>query len=264
MTLGIVIKGPSGLVLAADSRITLLAQPTGSPVAFPIHFDNASKLLRFGGAHSFVGAVTYGQAVVPGLNRTAESFLPELQAALPQNRTTVGEFAMHLSDFYLGQWGAAAQGYAGPAMFFLIGGFDVGAAYGSLFEFDLPNNPKPVEVYPNVFAARWGGDWDIVQRIWNGYRGGLPERLQQALGLSDAQKAQIQQVLQQDALHVPLDSMALQDSVNLAQTLIRTTIAMQQLSMTVRTVGGPIDIVTITRTDGVRPVRLKEISASEE
>ena len=109
MSLGVVIKGPSGLVLAADSRVTLTAQPpTGA--AFFVNFDNASKLLRFGDQHNYVAAVTYGQALVPGQERTAESFLPELLAELPPTRLPIDQFAQSLSDFYLSQWGAARRG----------------------------------------------------------------------------------------------------------------------------------------------------------
>ena len=81
------------------------------------------------------------------------------------------------------------------------------------------------------------------------------------MGLNPVQAGQLQQVLNAEELPIPIGVMALQDCVNLAQTLIRTTIAMQQLSVALRGVGGPIDIVTITRTEGVRAVRFKEVSA---
>jgi hypothetical protein len=263
VSLGIVVKGPSGLVLAADSRVTLTAQPLGG-ASFPVHFDNASKLLRFGDPHMFVAAVTYGQALIPGKQRTAESFLPELQSVLPTTRLSVLDFAQRLSDFYVAEWGAAAQGYAGEPMWFLVGGFDMGEPYGSFVQFAVPSAPNPVAIYAgNNFGAYWGGQSEIVWRIWKGYQFGLPQRLQNALGLSDAQRGQIETALNAEELPIPVNVMALQDCVNLARTLIRTTIAMQQLSVVVRAVGGPIDIVTITRTDGVKPVRLKEISVDE-
>jgi len=69
MSLAIVIKGPEGVVLAADSRITLEARrPEGTSIA--VNFDNASKLLSFTKPHTNVGAVTYGAAVIG--QRTAD------------------------------------------------------------------------------------------------------------------------------------------------------------------------------------------------
>jgi hypothetical protein len=53
MSLGIIFKGTEGIVLAADSRVTLMATlpslqtPAGNQqILVPATFDNASKLLR--------------------------------------------------------------------------------------------------------------------------------------------------------------------------------------------------------------------------
>ena len=73
------ISGPEGLVLAAESRVTLTAQVTGQT---PLHvnYDNATKLLSFSVPNTHLGAVTYGQGAI-GF-RTAASFLPEFEAGL--------------------------------------------------------------------------------------------------------------------------------------------------------------------------------------
>ena len=63
MSLGIVFKGTEGIVLAADSRVTLFGTlpspglPNSPQVVVPATFDNASKMLRVKG-QKFVGAVT--------------------------------------------------------------------------------------------------------------------------------------------------------------------------------------------------------------
>lgn len=58
MSLGIAFKGPEGIVLAADSRVTLTGQ-AGSNLLIQAHYDNATKLLKVRD-HDNVGAVTYG------------------------------------------------------------------------------------------------------------------------------------------------------------------------------------------------------------
>ena len=88
MSLGVVIKGPEGLVLAADSRVTLEArQQNGAPI--PVNFDNATKLLAFSKPHKHVGAVTYGMAAI-GV-RTAHSYLPEFEVWLRKELESEGE-----------------------------------------------------------------------------------------------------------------------------------------------------------------------------
>ena len=45
MSLGIVVEGPEGIVLAAESRVTLTAQTPTGPLY--VNFDNATKVLAF-------------------------------------------------------------------------------------------------------------------------------------------------------------------------------------------------------------------------
>ena len=60
--------------------------------------------------------------------------------------------------------------------------------------------------------------------------------------------------------NIPFVFLPLQDSVDLSILLIRTTIAVQNWVVGARGVGGPIDIATITRTAGFRPVQQKSIT----
>src|SRR5207249_1518933 len=97
-------KAPEGLVLAAESRVTLTATPPAGGNTLYVSFDNATKLLSFSEPNTAVGAVTYGQAAI-GL-RTAQSFIPEFEAALPDDRLATADFARILSDFFVAQWKA--------------------------------------------------------------------------------------------------------------------------------------------------------------
>src|SRR5690242_15400757 len=147
MSLGIVIKGPEGIVLAADSRVTLLAQQaqqaiplTGEGtsqqhIVLPVFFDNATKLLTFAEPNQWVAAVTYGDAVL-GTNmgdlRTAQSFIPEFEVSLPPRRLSVRDFSQLLSDFFLQQWQTRMPDkIQAVGMTFVVGGFDEDSPYGS-------------------------------------------------------------------------------------------------------------------------------------
>lgn len=105
LSLGVVIKGSEGVVLAADSRITLEAQQVGGP-RLPVNFDNATKLMSFAEPHTNVGAATYGAAVIG--KRTAHSFIPEFEVSLANKQEKqpldVEEFAKELSGFYAARW----------------------------------------------------------------------------------------------------------------------------------------------------------------
>jgi hypothetical protein len=259
VSLGIVIKGPEGVVLAGESRVTLTAQTPQGPMN--VNFDNASKLLSFSGAHHrWVGAVTYGQAAI-GL-RTAHSFLPELENELSkEQRLKVADYAKRLTTFYQKQWTEAhPQGYLGPDMTFVVGGFNEGEPYGRVFTFDLPSKPDPVEQQPKDtdFGIVWGGQREIVESLLRGYDVRLPE-LAKSSGLSAEQVQNLVNACQGLQMPLPLAVMALQDLVDLAIFFIRTTITYQQLTVGIRGCGGPIDVATITRREGLKFIQRKEI-----
>jgi hypothetical protein len=58
---------------------------------------------------------------------------------------------------------------------------------------------------------------------------------------------------------IPYQFLPLQDSVDLAIFLIRTTATLQGWVAGVRGVGGAIDVATVTRTDGFKAIQQKTI-----
>src|SRR5271165_6327903 len=169
MSLGIAIKGPEGIVLAAESRVTLMAQfQNGDNIQqWPVNFDNATKLRSFGIPHQHVGAVTYGQAVIG--QRTAHSFLPELEQSLSKERLSIKAFAVALSEFYMKQWNdIIPPNYVGPDMTFIIGGYDKDEPYGDIYIVEIPHNPTPIR-QSDQFGISFGGQKEIVDRLLIGY-----------------------------------------------------------------------------------------------
>ena len=268
MSLGIAFKGAEGVVLAADSRVTLTAVNTQTVPhqVMPSYYDNATKLLRVNG-QAYVGAVTYGAGAIGQRSpRTAHSYLPEFEAELAADgsgRLPVEEFAVKLSDFFMLQWQTGGMPPQAPPMVFLVGGYDDSAPYGRLFEFSVPTIPVPKEQHPgsDQFGMVWGGQREFTDRIVTGFDGQLPRIAQEILGLSDDQRDRLGVELKgRLQANIPFAFLPLQDSVDLSLLLIRTTITVQNWVMGVRGVGGPIDVATITRTDGFKPVQQKSIT----
>ncbi|MCI0462362.1 MAG: hypothetical protein L0Z62_35875 [Gemmataceae bacterium] len=245
-------------------------QQGGAPqmATIPSTFDNATKLLRVTG-QKYVGAVTYGVGALGQQQpRTAHSFIPEFEAELTQKngkdaRLSVEAFAQELSGFFLRQWksqGMPLNPPPGNDMVFLVGGYDENAPYGRVFEIFIPSHPAPVERHVNEFGMVWGGQREYTDRLITGFDPNLPGVAQQALSLTSQQRqtleAQLKAKLQAP---IPFQFLPLQDCVNLAILLIRTTISIQKFLVGIRGVGGSIDIATVTRTEGLRPIQLKKI-----
>jgi len=272
------IKGSEGMVLAADSRVTLFNQLPANPamgnqsIVIPAHFDNATKLLRVSGQGNVV-AVTYGLGafMTPDGPRTMNSFIPEFEAGLKTanvGKLGVAEFAQKLSAFFLGKWNTLVNRPANPneEISFLVGGYDDGAAYGRGFLFQIPSKPAPAEqnAGPGQFGITWGGQHDLVCKLLHGFDIELPVFVQTSLGLDPQQLTALTGQLQQKfSAGIPYQFLPLQDCVNLAIFLIRSTITFQTFrTTTVRGVGGHVEVATVTRDAGVHHISQKEITAS--
>jgi hypothetical protein len=275
VSLGIAFKGAEGIVLAADSRVTLtniLDIPGAAPGApqkavISATFDSATKLLSVK-SQTHVGAVTFGTASIgQAAPRTVASFLPEFEDDLAKSkkgRLSVEEFAKKLGEFFTAQWTAANMPNppaAGNEMVFLVGGYDEGAPHGRVFHVTVPTIPKPQEFAVGEFGATWGGqrqfvdrlmafDPVVVQSICDIFK--VPANQQQPVQLEIELKKKL-------GLAIPWQFLPLQDCIDLCIFLIRTTIQLQQWLVAVRGVGGAIDVATITRTDGFKVVQIKEL-----
>jgi len=272
MSLGIAFKGPEGIVLAADSRVTLTGQlqvPNQPVTLLPSTYNNATKLLKVKG-QNYVGAVTYGVGAIGQTEpRTAHSYLPEIEHELKDaGRLSVQQFAQKLSDFFLDKWNAQKIPYVtGQDMVFLVGGYDDGATYGKVFEIHIPSHPDPLEWHnaPGHFGIVWGGQREYADRLIHGYDGRLPEMIKQFLNMDDQKRDDLSEYLKKHLqAPVPFAFLPLQDCIDLAIFLIRTTIIMQHWIIGVRGVGGAIDVAVITQAKGFEEIQKKQIRGEEK
>ncbi len=266
MSLGIVFKGSEGMVLAADSRVTLnveVQNPGGANnFLMPATFDNATKLLKVTG-QDHVAAVTYGLGTIGFPEpRTAHSLLPEFEAALGDARLSVKDFSIKLSDFFMAQWRAKMPPDANLGdMYFIVGGYNEDEPYGRIYEFRVPSSHTPVEQAANDFGVRWGGQHEIVSRIMIGYDPALSTLLQTKYSLSnDEARAVEKEINVASGARIPYQFLPLQDCVDLSIMLIRTTAKLMEYQTVLRGVGGAVDVATITRQEGFNYVQCKQIS----
>jgi len=278
VSLGIIVKGAEGVVLAADSRVTLfgqaqLAPPPQPPTLIPSTFDHATKLLRVQHPNQkHVVAVTYGTGAIGVVQpRTARSYMPEFERDLADApRLSVEDFARRLSDFFSQRWAASDMPPnlgAQNDMFFFVGGYDEGDAYGTVFRFSIPSEPLPQPALPEgQFGATWGGQREITDRLVQGFDPSIPSLVEDVLNIPLAQRNAValnERLRARIPTPIPWQFLPLQDCVDVAIFLVRTTIAYQRFTVGVRGVGGAIDVATITR-DGVNEIQVKRISGERE
>ncbi len=233
MTLAIAFKGAEGIVLAADSRVTLQTQQQPATAGAPVvqsfaHYDHATKLLRLSKPHDHFAAVTYGLGVIGVQSpRTAHSYMAEFEASLGDKRCTVEEYSAALGQFFLRRYQDAKMPAGLDDMVFLIGGYDDGEPYGHVFEVRIPKVPAPTELSAGGFGLSMGGQTEIAARML----AGLP---------------------------IPYQFLPLQDCIDLSILIIKTTADLMKYMTALRGVGGAIDVATVT-AKGVEGVQIKAI-----
>jgi hypothetical protein len=152
----------------------------------------------------------------------------------------------------------------GGPMVFVVGGFDKNDPYGRVFSFEVPHAPIPVEQNPHpgllAFGITWGGQIDVVNRLLTGFDTRVLKIAQDYFQVADDKVKEFHEMLKEEIkMSIPYDTLALQDCINLAIFVIRTTISAQQLSVGVRGCGGPIDVAAITRQEGFRMIQEKQV-----
>ncbi len=254
MSIGMVIKGPEGLVLAADSRQTITARaPDGTPIN--VNFDNARKLFRVPTPEEGpkydrhpMGLVTYG---LGGLGpRSVSSLIVEFTSTgIGYQVGGVREFAERLGAHFKGLWAEAMPpDYRGPGISFIVAGMDPRDTFGKMFVVEVPEPATPEERSggQGEFGITWGGQREVVDRLLRGYDMRALDVVREHLSLDATQVGEIERKLGMLSMQIPVQMLPLQDCIDLAIFFVRTTIAAQTLTIGLRGCGGPIDIAVIT------------------
>jgi hypothetical protein len=160
MTLIILIKNPTGLVLAAESAETAVLIDRYGKEHCAVS-TRTTKILSFDKPHNFAAAVTCGRAGIDG--KPVNGYLKEFEMKLPCERLSVKEFADELSRFFMEKWDQSADKstynpeLAAEHMHFFVAGFDKNEPYGRIYHINIPDARNPQEKSPGEvlqFASR--------------------------------------------------------------------------------------------------------------
>jgi hypothetical protein len=243
MTIAVGVACPEGLALAADSRSSLL-----SANKFRIATDHAQKVFEIG---SDVAAVTFGWSVL--LGKTIAGHVKEFNAQTQVPADIDGaaaafrEYMKPRIDAHIAAGPDPPPAY--DVLGFILGGYD-SAGVGHIKRIWLPSGNITDGPTTSAPGAQWDGETDAIVRLVFGW-----DRLR-----IDASKwaKRNQTKLSEVAYNVPVGWFALQDAIDFAAYVVRTTIDTQRfIDGTLHepgsspTCGGPIQIVTVTSHSGI-------------
>jgi len=250
-TVSVGIATSEGIVLAADSRMTTNTR---------VISDYASKLFDVG----HIGIAIYGQAFLD--NRNIASWIADFRPT--HQAEDVEEIARDLTAFIAVPYDAQfPQGAAvRPPLGFFIGGYDAHRV-GRLIQVEFPNARQANTVFTTQRpGAQWGGNTDVITRLILGFDPRLGD-LPIFSTLTPEQMATVRPQLTQLQYNIPFDALTLQDGIDLALSLVRTTVEMQRFADgtighpgQIPSVGGAVDVLVVMPSE-LRWIRRKELRA---
>lgn len=236
MTIVASVKVRDGLTLATDSMSQI--QFAGNYVT---SYQNARKLFRIRDLP--VGAMTYGLGNIG--DHSVEGIVRDFCASLPANIKNVQPIAQrlytHVRQLYDALFGGLPDDQR-PALGFFIAGYGGGGPFAEQWEFLIPRDAAPFQVTANqVFGANWRGIDIVFTRLYKG----MDPRLIPTLQAKGFTTAEIDQLFASVEASVAYDGMPVQDAVNFAAYIVKTTIGMATYESGVPSCGGPLQVATI-------------------
>jgi hypothetical protein len=246
MTICVSVKVRDGIVMGTDSmtQIQTSVVPTAAPTVLKA-YHYARKLFRV--ANLPVAVETWGVGNMG--QRTIESLVLEFgkQCSKTAVQDVAAEFHRFVQPHYTATFGALPPAQQ-PVSGFFVGGYTPGQPLAEEWEFILPRDAAPRAVRPmTTFGCAWRGVEDYLSRLIYGF----DRRIQQELANGGVAAPIIATVFSTGRWAIPilLDAMPLQDGINFAEYLLRTTVGACEFTTGSAACGGPLQVAVI-RPDG--------------
>lgn len=254
MTICVSVRIPEGLVLAADSMVSLqgtVSTPQGPQTGIFQTFEFANKVTQI--KDYPIGAMIWGIASMN--DRSIQSLIMEFEydyLPLEKNRSyTVKDVANALLKKLHEKYDAAyASSNQKPTLGIYVGGYSSKQFFSDQYSYEFPKSQDWAEVRPNKpdgspnFGANWFGQTSPLIRLIKGYDlGALDELIKRGVDKTVIQKWLDDNVSE---LRLVFDGMPIQDAVDFANYAIQVTNGCFRFAAGPPLCGGNIDISVIT------------------
>ena len=264
MTVLVSVKINDGVVMAADSA---------SSYANGMIYNNSRKIVNL--RHGLpVGAMVTGAGGIG--NESIETLLKDLSSRfcgkekafsdweLDLNNYTMRDIATHVRHFLFDEKSMAHGGTTWTKL--RLCGYSSGKPLAEVWEINLMGDtcPEPSCIQnEQEFGLRWDGEYEALDRLIFG----LGTRFNEFAinhGLSARQVADLREKLVPDLYELLfIEAMPMPDAIDLARYLVETTIGFVKYSvMRPKTVGGPIEIASISKHEGFQWVQRRGFASA--
>jgi hypothetical protein len=253
MTICTSVKVRDGLVLGTDSMTQIIGQDDAGNRGFIKAYSNAHKLFQI--KEWPVGVMTYGIGNLG--QRSIQGLVLEFSSNYDDDcnvENISGELLNFFKEAYNEQFGDGGQN---EPLGFFVAGYTTDEPFPEEWEFKLPEDNDIKLVRPSdSFGSSWRGVPIPFTRLYKGF----DPRMKMEFQKHDVSDEIIEDVFNKFSSPVVYDGMPVQDAVNFASFILRTTIGMSTFEVGVPSCGGPLQVATILPTIGFHWVAKPEIS----
>jgi hypothetical protein len=147
-----------------------------------------------------------------------------------------------------------------PALGFFVAGYSQNKVFAEEWEFVLPSDETPAIVRPETgFGASWRGINLPFTRLYKGFDFRIEAELRKLNVWNDS----VEKIFKSYESPVAFDGMPVQDALNFAVFIVRTTIGMATFEVGAPTCGGPLQVATILPDSGFEWVVNPQISVRD-
>ena len=258
MTICVSVRVPDGIVLGTDSLSTVTAKDSEGVPYVVKSYPNARKLFQIGDLP--IGVFIYGQANVG--QRSVYELIRDFSER--NVHSTVQGVAERLSNFIANEYDGL---YSSSSHKLILGlyfaGYSKGSKLSEEWEIRFPRNPTLRKLRQDEdYGVEWRGITTPFMRLYRGYD---PEVLTylQASGAAPQQVKKIEEGNEFSTL-IAFNFMPLQDAVDFAAFVLRTTIRYNQFEIGNATCGGSLQIAAITAESGFQWVQEPRLHLKED
>lgn len=273
MTIAISLKVNDGVVLAADSATTLFAKSIdGKDLGVANIYNNANKVFNLRKGLP-IGAITWGSGSIGPAS--ISTLMKDLRARFSSDSGKHAEWYVDASNYTVESVAGRVRQFffdemykpafkdwpTKPPLGLIIAGYSADAAMAEEYMIAINgatcDGPTPLRTKLEC-GMTWNGEPEAVSRLVLGVSPQIQQVLHKHLGVPDQDTPRVTQVIQQHLQsQLVMPAMPIQDAIDLAVFLVDTTVQFSRFSPGPPTVGGPIEVATITKHEGFKWVQRK-------
>lgn len=266
MTIALAINTNAGAVLATDSAGSMVNQQGKVTQVY----NNAIKIVNLCKGHP-IGIATYGAGSIGpySIELLAKEFREKLPV-LPGTKkmpafnsdnykleTVAERFKKYIFDIYDKEF-ASLPLTDRPDLGFILTGYSSGERLPETYIIEKSfQNPPTLTRMRDNFGVVSKGQPEAIDRLTDGFSWSLLFGLADALQLDATARSSLAQLFLSFSPVLVHPAMPLQDSIDLARFLAETAVSYQRFLFDDKTVGGPIEIATMSRYEGFKWVQRK-------